>query len=202
MARTKIEFYRLYEDLRELPDQQRAVALEYVKRYDMVAACKKAGYEDPEGEAKKLLKSKRFKRAVGHLQYRNAELSQLQRMDILEELSKLAMRDILDFCDENGVLQCDLSKVPPHARRCIDGIEVRQKLSRQGEVIGQTIKVKLVPKLPAIEMLMRHMGMFAPQEHKHEHTMNWDELFQAERRARTDVIEGEIQKAALPPKDE
>ena len=118
----------------------------------------------------------------------------ITRDEIVAELSNIALKDLIELCDEKGNIQCDLRKIPANARRWIDGIEVDQTLSKSGKIIGQKIKLKLVPKMQAIEYLMKHFGMFAPDKTEMKHSIDWDSMYDQNKPDGLDVIEGEINK--------
>lgn len=193
----------------ELNDKQRAFVFEYIQDYNAVRAARAVGYKNPKASGCRLLDPKyhpKVCRAIGAIQRKNLETAILTEQEILEELSVLASRDIIELCDENGVFNTnDLTKIPASIRRCIDGLEIKQDYDKHGEVIGQTIKVKLVAKLGAIEMLAKHYGMFAPQkvEHSVQPTLDWDELYEkAGESDQLDVIEGKIANAGRPVQEE
>lgn len=143
------------------------------------AAAKVAGYSNPSAAAAKLMKKPHI----------NAELSKqltsrLERLEmngdrLLQELAFCALRDPIDLCNEYGEIEIsDLSKIPERMRRCIESIEVVERYDREGNPITTT-KVKLVPKAPAIEMAMRHFGMFEKDNNqKGKDTLQgvWDKI--------------------------
>lgn len=186
-------------NLKRLCDRQRAFIHEYTVDYNATRAARIVGYKNPAAMGKKLTDGKSFPkvaRAIGKIQKTNIDRSTLDREQIVNELSSLAMRDVLDLCDDEGILQTDLRKIPAALRRCIDGLEIFQYLDEDGKVTSQKIKLKLVAKMQAIRSLMEHFGMFAPQQHEVKHTVDWDSLYSGkEVPDDLEAIEGEIAEA-------
>ncbi len=199
----KIELALRGIDLKDLTDRQRAFVFEYVKDYNAKRACLAVGYKNS-SMGKKLTDNKYYPkvvRAIGSIQRKNVEQAILTKDEILAELSNLATRDIIEMCDEKGVfITNDMRKVPAHIRRCIDGLEINQRFNEDGEVVGQHVKFKLVGKMGAIDMLMKHFGMFAPEKLEVVSAPNWDDLYEQEHENDIDIIEGQIASAAKPIK--
>ena len=55
----------------------------------------------------------------------------------------------------------------------------------------QSIELKLAPKTPAIELAMKHFGMFAPEAQNVTHAFDWDSLL-GDGRDLPDPIEARI----------
>lgn len=129
-----------------------------------------------------LLKRNRFVREAVQEFLENASInSKVTAARILQEVDTLALRDIADFCDENGKIDTtNLRKLPAKARRCIESIEVKSGFDEDGNPI-QTCKMKLASKLTALELAMKHRGMLDEAGMKKEEqtggTLNWDQLY-------------------------
>lgn len=143
-------------------DRMWTFATEYVVDLNGEEAAIRAGYSKKTARviACNLLKHPLVSKIVGKLLRENNEQRELRREDVLRELMYMAFRDPIDFCDKNGMIRIDdLRLLPERVRRCIDGIKVRQKTDRNGDVT-QTVELKLCPKTPAIDLCMKHLGMF------------------------------------------
>lgn len=191
MAHTSLA---LSGDCKGLNDRQRMFVSEYMVDFDAVKAARMVGYKTPSKAAERLLKNRKIIRAIGNQQRKNIEKHMITRDEIVAELSSIALKDLIQLCDKEGNIQCDLRKIPASARRWIDGIEVDQTLSKSGKIIGQKIKLKLVPKMQAIEYLMKHFGMFAPDKTEMKHSIDWDSMYDQSKPDGLDMIEGEISK--------
>lgn len=184
-----------------LTDQQRKFVTEYVKDYNGVRAAKEAGYKHPKVMAAKLLKKPDIKAEVGRHHKDNENLSILERERVLEELKVIVTRNIKDLVDEKGIVK-ELHELPDDIARAIDGIKVKQMFDAEGEVVGQTIEIKLVPKLPAIDLAMKHLGLYSDTKVEHSGTihLDWDSLLGKTMQdpafnTTEDVIEGTIANA-------
>ena len=191
MAHTSLA---LSGDCKGLNDRQRMFVSEYLVHFDAVKAAGIVGSKNPPQTAERLLKNRKIIRAIGNQQRKTIEKHMVTRDEIVAELSNIALRDLIDLCDEEGNIQCDLRKIPASARRWIDGIEVTQDLTPSGKIRGQRIKLKLVPKMQAIEYLMKHFGMFAPDRAEVKHSLDWDSMYHQDKPDGLKVIEGEIAK--------
>ena len=86
---------------------------------------------------------------------------------IIRELSKLAFSNLGDYytIGHNGEPILDLSKCTPEEKAAMSEITVEDFTEGRGENSRDVrrIKFKLYNKLDAIEKLMKHMQMFAPE---------------------------------------
>jgi phage terminase small subunit len=197
MAHTSLA---LSGDCKGLNDRQRMFVSEYLVHFDAVKASLTVGYKNPNKTAERLLKNRKIIRAIGNQQRKTIEKHMITRDEIVSELSNIALRDLIELCDKDGNIQCDLREIPARARRWIDSIDVDQTLSKSGKIIGQKIKLKLVPKMQAIEYLMKHFSMFAPDKAEVKHSIDWDGMYE-QKPDGLDAIEGEISKIEEDKRD-
>ena len=150
--------------------QARFVAA-YLKHQDGKAAAIEAGYgtKNPSGQAWRTLRMPEVREAlkranasvvenVNRVSYvqenvnrsviRNAEVT-VQR--VLKEASRVAYLDPKEFVDSNGRM-LGLHEMSEDARRAISGVKYTE--------FGPEYKV--APKLPALDLLARHLGMVNP----------------------------------------
>lgn len=193
MAMTDLQLQRTCKGL---SDKQRVFVFEYTVDYNATRAAKVAKYSHPHVAGRKLLNNSKVSAAVARIQSLNLKQSVLTKEEIIAELCTLAMRDPIDLCDEDGQFVCDdLRKIPAHFRRAIDGLEIEKFVDDAG-VKRQKFKIKLVGKATVLRMLADHFGLNAPQEHKHQHSINWDELFKHSA-ADHDVVDAEIKSVRV-----
>lgn len=180
-----------------ISDRHRAFLHQYIKHWDGTKAAAAVGYKNPSVTAANILKRPNVKKALEKLQKREEEEVLLDRQAIMEELSRLSMRDVIEMTDDGGYITNDLNQIPPYIRRCIDGIKIRNDYDKDGEVIRQQIEFKLVAKLQAFDMLNKMQGNYAPEqvEVKETKEIDWDKEFEREER-RTDgeIIDGIVEK--------
>lgn len=180
-------------DIKKLTAQQQRFVLELMNdpSFNANAAAKRAGYSNPSVAACKLLKQKNIAAILGKEQSRRNTELRLDANTLLRELAYQALRDPLDLCDENGtIIVDDLRKLPERIRRCIDSIKVKQIRDAEGNVVGQTVELKLTPKMMAIELAMKHFGLLGPQEIDVKMRVDWDALYSPP--TRPDPIESRL----------
>ena len=193
-GRSKLQDIALSEELntRGLNDQQTTWLIEYMQCWNGVEAAKKAGYANPQKASNRLMKNEIVREAIASLQRRNVEIAIISKEQILQELSVVANKDFLDLCDpETGTFyidsKFDFRKLDPKIRRCIETVEIEEKRDRDGNVVSCKYKVILSDKLRAIEMLMKHFGMNAPQEVNINVDLEvWDNAFEQARHGKVE----------------
>lgn len=77
---------------------------------------------------------------------------------VLDEIKSIALVDIRQAYDDNGKLK-DPKDWPDVLARCISSVESKE-IEFDGEVIGQTKKIKLIDKLKALELLGKNLKLF------------------------------------------
>lgn len=80
--------------------------------------------------------------------------------ELVSDLSGMVRFDIGDLYDDKGNL-LNLKDMPLHARQMIqqlDTDELYVTIDGKREAVGQTRKIRTIPKLDAIEKLMKHFG--------------------------------------------
>lgn len=157
-----------------MSDKQQRFVKEYVSSLNATDAARKAGYKHPEVAGAKLLKQKPVANAVAHVTKNIARKLDLKAEDVLIQLHHVLTRTASDFIGP------DDKPIPVHqmserAQACIDGFEVDVTTYRDGDgnVTGENIKtkIKLSSKVAAIDMAMKHKGLFPKdiQNHLHLH---------------------------------
>lgn len=170
-------------DIKRLTDRERRFVLEYLLDYNGKRAAIAAGYSKKVAHvtASKLLRKSKIARAIGRLQRDDVERLELRRDEIIKHLYYAVTRDPLDIYDADGEV-LPLDEMSERARACIDSID-RKVTYRKGKN-GRTYKtvethVRLVPKAQALDMAMKHKGLFAPDQHEHIiGPFDWNALIQ------------------------
>jgi len=177
-----------------LSDQQLVFCNELAadSNFNATAAARRAGYKNPSSSAGKLLKQTKVQGYLGKVLGDRIRRCEVDADRVLSEVSYCALRDPLDLCDENGqIIVDDLRKIPEEARRAIDGVRVKRTVHQDGTV-EDVIELKLVSKIAALELAMKHLGLLAPKQHEVRHTLDWDALY-GEGEV-VDTIEARIEK--------
>lgn len=181
-------------DSKGLTEKRRVFIREVMVDWNLKRAAQVAGYKRPADAGYKLMNQPAVAKEIQRRQRALEKEAILSRERVMAELSSLAMRDVIEMCDEEGMfIVNDMRQVPDYLRRCIDGVEVFQDFDKDGNLAGQRVKFKLVGKLGAFDMLNKMAGYYAPEEHNVHHGVNWDELYDQQEQS-GDVIEGEIVK--------
>ncbi len=201
MGTTELKSRGVNED--RLTDKQRIFLYQYLVDSNSKRAAIAAGYSEKTATQKgaQLLQHPLIKAQLGKLQRQDVIKLELSREEILKQLYYACTRDVGDFEDENGQVHTSLRAIPERLRACIDGFEVEQQSFTDRETgettITQKIKVKLSPKLGAIDLAMKHKGLFAAE--KHEVTVgvfNWDALAKAPEQS--NIIEARVKAMENP----
>lgn len=80
---------------------------------------------------------------------------------VLGQLRDIAEADPAEIFDEHGCVR-PIDEIPEATRKAIDGIEVKElwgKVDGETEKVGEVKKVKLTPRLKALEMLAKQLGL-------------------------------------------
>ena len=137
-----------------LPPRQAQFVAEYVVDFNGAQAAMRAGYSKRTAriKASQLLARPEIKQAVEAQAQQKAEQRGLEADSVVERLSEIAFGDIRELFDETGRLK----KVTELSR------ETAALIASVGVNRSGTTQVKLVSRLRALELLMRHLGLLQP----------------------------------------
>lgn len=127
-------------------------AQEVAKGAKLGAAYITAGYKPNENNAARLKGNEVVLARIMEIQGRGAARAAASVDRIVQELERLSFSDLTEAIEfrRNKIYVKDLKKLPPEVRACISSL----KSTKDG------VEVKFYNKTPALEMLMRHKGMF------------------------------------------
>ena len=171
-------------DLGRISDKMRLFALEYLVDYNGTQAAIRAGYSKKTASvrATKLLKNPVIKAFLGKFERESQEKFEIQRNEILMHLAACATRDGRDFVDKDGkplLTSQNINDLPKSITCAIDGIKQKRKSWRDPEGTEYEeieTELKLVSKASALDMCMKHKGLFAVEKTEQTVTLNWDSL--------------------------
>lgn len=103
-------------------------------------------------------KGKHNKSYMEEQQARLSSMVDLKAEHITKELISFSYSDITTFA---GLTVEELKQLPPDQRRQIQAIDVSDSYDKHGNYTGQTVKIKLVPKLDSIKELAKHIGYYS-----------------------------------------
>lgn len=183
----------------KLTDQERVFCDAYLLSFNVSEAARAIGFKGKSACASgtKILQKPHIQRYLGKRMQGISDDFKLTRSRMVHELACLALRDPIDFTDENGyIITDDLRKIPEHARRCIDGIEVKTFYKEDGSIDHQEFKLKCVGKHQALETAFKYKGLF-PKEPVGGNTLNvavipWESMYQPPEEE--DGVEGRIKE--------
>lgn len=129
--------------------------------------------------ANKIYNKPHIQKEIKILQDKIFEDNRASINEIVSILTDVIRFDPAELFDEEGAVK-PLSKIPKNARRMIQGIEVNELFAGRGdarEMIGYTKKIKLLPKLDAVEKLLKHLGGYEKHNEQRQN-INQVNIFQ------------------------
>lgn len=177
--RTKTEKVRVNSHMKVLTPEEKAVVAEYLKDFSARQASIRLSL--PQDRVKKILKRPHVRINVSNFSNNRIKKTELTAEAMLKELYYMATRDVIDLTDPNGqIIIDDLRRLPKRIRKCIDGITVREvsRTDQNGnEIVTKEYKLKLTPKLDAVNLAMKYLKMLVDQvETTNKHTLDWDSM--------------------------
>lgn len=171
-----------------LTARQKLFVAEYLVDLNATAAATRAGYSPRTAaqQGSRLLSNVKVQAAIAEGKQARAQRVELSQDRVLEELCHIAFLDPFEAFTDEGAFRSH-AELPDSFRRAVSGLEV-DELRIEGQTVGQTRKVRFVPKLQALTMLARHLGMAAATE-KHEHKLG--DMDPEDVKARLAVLFGE-----------
>lgn len=154
-------------------DRRARFVAAYLLEPNATKAARAAGYTDKNARSQgsRLLTNADIWRAIAEAREARAARVQVDQDRVVQELAAVGFADMADFLvlGPNGSVTFDWKHLPPGASRAIMELVVDEYTEGSGEAARpvRRTKLKLHPKIPALELLARHVGMLI---HKHEHT--------------------------------
>jgi len=148
----------------ELSDKQRRFVLEYLKDSNATRAAARAGYSAKTARSigQRLLTNVAIQDAVQAARKRAEERAAISGAQVIAELGIVGLSDIGNVIssskDGRYFTVRRLDDLTPAARRCIKSLK---QTTTRGKT---TIQVELHPKVAALELLMGHFGLKAPEK--------------------------------------
>lgn len=147
-----------------LTDKQERFCREYLKDLNATAAAIRAGFKakNADNVISRLMRLPHVSAYIEKLKAERAKRVDIKADEVLLELSRIAFSDLRKLFDENGAVT-DPKKWPKSLARAVASIEVDELYDYEDGRrinIGQKKKVKFWPKVPALELLGKHLGMF------------------------------------------
>jgi len=161
-------------------DQQLLFADEYLVDFNAVAAYIRAGYKgrgkSADAAASRLLANPAIREYLQKRRERISSKLELTTEKVLTELQRVAFFDPRRVLNGDGAIK-KVEDWDDHSAAAVQSLEVFEEFDGKGEErerIGVVKKLKLHPKVPALERLGQHLGLFKQPGDKdnplhHEH---------------------------------
>lgn len=185
----RIELKKRGSGRSELTDKMCRFIAEFAVDGNGAQAAIRAGYPPRSAhvQACRLLKHPKVAAIVGKMTRDQQEELRLTRKRILLHLAACALRNGKDFVDKDGRLilwkNQNLRDLPDHVTCAIDSIKQKKRRYRdeEGNLVEEIeTELLLTSKLKALEMAMKHKGMFAAEKLDARvavGVIDWDTLF-------------------------
>lgn len=149
--------------------RQRLFVREYLRDLNATRAAIRAGYSKASAttEGPRLLDNAGVRQAIDSALADRELRVEAKADEVLRELLAFARTDIRDAFDENGRLLA-VHEMPEHVAKAISSVKVFEEFEGAGKdrvQVGEVREVKFWDKSKALELLGRHLKMFAE---KHE----------------------------------
>lgn len=146
-----------------LTDKQRRFVLEYCIDFNATRAAQSAGYSSPAAMGCKLLNHPAVHREIVKRKTVDEKNLEIRKEDVLQQLLFALTREAGEFFNDDGSTK-SIHEMSKRAQACIDGFE--QEVFVNAETGDKTIrtKVKIAGKLNAVDLAMKHKGLFAAEK--------------------------------------
>ena len=143
---------------------------EYLKDLNATQAAIRAGYSQKTAysQGQRLLKSVEIQKAIQKAQDRRMKRVQIDADEVLQAVKRRAFTGLSKFIRVNSDGQpiVDLRGATPEELDCLTEATTEGQWVGQGEdaVFIHKVKIKLTDNSKHLDMLMRHLGLFAPDK--------------------------------------
>lgn len=148
------------------PRQERFVA-EYLKDLNAAAAARRAGTTAKRADQAgyELLRKPEIAAAIAAGRAKQLDNANISAARVLEEVRRCAMVDPRQFFDKHGNARA-ITDLSAEEAAALAGFEIVIKNAAAGDGETDTVhKFKLTPKLQALELLCKHLGLLkAPED--------------------------------------
>lgn len=126
-----------------------------------------AGYKSASASAAKLLENPRIKQYIEYLKGDIEEITGVSKIRNVQELAKIAYSTIAHYHNTWVDLKV-YEDIPEDQKAAIESTETRKTKRKEGiygdEVEVEEVKIKLFPKIGAMDQINKLMGYYTPEE--------------------------------------
>lgn len=149
---------------RQLTPKQQEFVRQYLVDLNATQAAIRAGYSARTAEwiGPQLLGKTHVAKAIQTAIEQRSTKTEITAERVLRELASIAFLDPADLLEDDGSVKL-INNMPEAARRALAGLDVNEIFDGaqgdQKQAIGLAKKVRLVDKIGAIGLIMKHLGM-------------------------------------------
>jgi phage terminase small subunit len=142
---------------RKLTDKQQRFVEEYLIDLNATQACIRAGYSVKNADkiGSELLGKTRVQESIEIQMAERSKRTGINQDRVIQELARIAFVKITDVVDGDGEIRRDASD---DDLACIESVKVKDSDNQFGG--SREREVKLAPKIKALELLGKHLGMW------------------------------------------
>jgi len=145
--------------------KQEAFCQAYIRLGDKSAAYREAystsrmKNETVNNNAYKLLLNNEITTRIDFLRDDMQKRNKVEIDELLIALAGMVRFDVAELYNENGSLK-NIHEMSLSARQMITQLDTFEAYDKNGDKLGETRKIRTIPKLDAIEKLMKHLGAY------------------------------------------
>ncbi len=153
----------------KLSAKQQCFVDEYLIDLNATQAAIRAGYSPKTAreQASRMLSKASISAAIACAMAERSKRTGITQDRVLEELAKVAFIKLTDIVDDTGKIKADATD---EDRACIESIKYKRTDTDTG--FSEEREVKASPKLKALELIGRHLGMFESHSSKEQLKLN------------------------------
>lgn len=186
----------------KLSYRHRAFVAEYIKCWDETKAARAVGYKNAKVSGHNLVSGKtspHVAEAIRRLTVKNEEKAIITSEEIMHRLTDLVKSEITDAFTQGWAIVSNPKDIPKVLRQNMKKVryDAFETVDENGDTVTKyKVEFDISDKLKATELLMKSIGMFAPEQLNVKHGLDWDTLFDRMNDAADDkdVIDAEIKK--------
>lgn len=143
---------------------------EYLVDLNGAAAARRAGYSEKSARAiaNQLLTKLDIQEAIEQAARERQQRTQVNADRVIQELAIVGFSDIRNYVDidpDSGAIKAkDFDSMPPGTSRAIESVSedrtIHEDASGKGVILNDKRRFKLHGKIPALELLGRHLNIF------------------------------------------
>lgn len=140
-----------------LTEKQRLFVNEYLIDLNATQAAIRAGYsvKTADQQGSRMLANVKVQEEIGRAMAERSKRTGVNQDKVVLELAKIAFVKITDIVDEHGKIRPDAAE---DDLACIESVKYKESKIEAGSSVEREVKIS--PKLKALELLGKHLGMW------------------------------------------